>query len=164
MVDLPVLVLNSDYRPLHISTVRRAVVLMLKGKAEIMENGVGEIHTPSFTLPIPSVIRLLFFVHLPHKEKRITRFEVFNRDRFTCQYCGKQTLDLTLDHIVPRHRGGEHRWENVVSACIPCNRKKAGRTPWEAGMKLLRHPQPPPHHFAIPYFLLQNQPQWHKFL
>jgi len=158
------LVLNQDYQPLNISPVRRAVILVLRGKAEIVENGSGEIHTPSLTLPLPSVIRLLYYIYVPKRQRKFTRFEIFNRDKFTCQYCGRRTSDLTLDHVVPRHRGGAHSWENVVSACIPCNRRKAGRTPEEAGMKLIRRPQAPPATFTIPYHYIESFPQWLRFL
>lgn len=164
MVNLPVLVLNLDYQPLNVCSVRRAMVLCLHNKAEIMENGMGEIRTVTTVLPIPSVIRILHLVHRPWREKRLTRFEIFNRDHFTCQYCGRRTGELTIDHIIPRHRGGQHLWENVASACVRCNRHKAGQLPWEAGMKLINHPTIPPGHFHVPRSYLESYPQWLKFL
>jgi 5-methylcytosine-specific restriction endonuclease McrA len=105
-------------------------------------------------------------VLLDHPQRKLTRLEIFHRDHFTCQYCGKQTSQLTLDHVTPRYRGGEHLWENVVSACIPCNRRKAGRTPKEAGMKLLHTPAPPrgDRFFYIPYRYRQSQSLWQKYL
>ncbi|MCX5998695.1 MAG: HNH endonuclease, partial [Chloroflexi bacterium] len=114
--------------------------LLLQGKAEVMEDGLGTIHAATTSLPIPSVVRLGYLVKRPRFPKKLTRFEIFTRDRYACQYCRRETRDLTLDHVVPRSRGGEHTWENVVSCCHQCNRRKAGRTPEEAGMKLLRLP------------------------
>jgi 5-methylcytosine-specific restriction endonuclease McrA len=96
----------------------------------------------------------------------MTRFEIFNRDKHTCQYCGQQTRQLTLDHVIPRYRGGQHTWENVVSACVACNRRKAGRTPREANMKLVREPAPPTssHFYIIPHHYLSKRDEWRKYL
>jgi len=166
MINFPVLVLNQNYEPLNVCRVRRAVVLLQDGKAEMLENGVGFIHTTRLDVPVPSVIRLAYIIKRPRPQRKLTRLEIFQRDHFTCQYCGKQTSQLTLDHVIPRYRGGEHLWENVVSACIPCNRRKAGRTPSEAGMKLLCSPAPPhgDRFFYIPYRYRQSQNQWQKYL
>jgi 5-methylcytosine-specific restriction endonuclease McrA len=166
MINFPVLVLNQNYEPLNVCRVRRAVVLLDRGKAEMLENGSGFIHTTVRDFPVPSVIRLGYMIKRPRPQRKLTRLEIFHRDHFTCQYCGRQTSQLTLDHVIPRYRGGEHLWENVVSACIPCNRRKAGRTPNEAGMKLL-HPPTPPHgdrFFYIPYRYRQSQSLWQKYL
>jgi len=166
MVNLPVLVLNQNYEPLNICRVRRAVVLIYRGKAEMLENGTGFIHTASDVFSVPSVIRLACMIKRPRPLPKLTRVEVFNRDRYTCQYCGKETRQLTLDHVIPRYLGGEHTWGNVVSACVSCNRRKAGRTPEQAGMRLLRSPSPPRGNFFlnIPYYYLQAQEQWQKYL
>jgi len=166
MINLPVLVLNQNYEPLNICRVRRAVVLLNRRKAEMLENGSGFIHTTADIFPIPSVIRLAYMIKRPRPKRKLTRLEIFNRDHYTCQYCSKETHQLTLDHVLPRYRGGTHTWENVVSACIPCNRHKAGRTPSEAGMKLT-HPPAPPHEgsfFYIPHHSLQTQSEWRKYL
>ena len=133
----------------------------------MLENGVGFIHSASHEFPVPSVIRLAAMVRRPHRSgRKLTRLEVFKRDHYTCQYCGKETRQLTLDHIVPRYRGGEHTWENVVSACVPCNRRKAGRTPREAGMKLIRQPSQPRDNglFYVPTDYSQAQGEWQKYL
>ena len=165
MVNYPVLVLNQSYEPLTICRARRAVVLLYWGKAEMLENGVGFIHTVSETFPLPSVIRLDFMVRRPHRERKLTRIEIFNRDRYTCQYCGKETRHLTLDHVLPRYRGGQHTWENVVAACVACNRRKAGRTPKEAGMRLVRPPSSPrDRNFFIPYHYRETRTEWQKYL
>ncbi|MFH0913690.1 MAG: HNH endonuclease [Chloroflexota bacterium] len=167
MTNLPVLVLNQNYEPLHICRARRAVVLLFRGKAEMLEDGAGFMHSAGGAFPIPSVIRVVYLVkrHRNH-QGRLTRPEVFRRDQFTCQYCGKKTQQLTLDHVTPRYRGGKHIWENVVSSCVVCNRRKAGSTPEQAGMKLLRRPAPPKdnHSFHIPVHYLETQHHWHKYL
>ena len=165
MVDSAVLLLNQNYEPLNVCNVRRAIVLLLQEKVEILENGSGEIKTVSQSFPRPSVIRLVYMIKRPRPQRRLTKAEVFNRDLYTCQYCGRQTRELTLDHVVPRYRGGEHVWDNVVSACIPCNHRKAGRTPSEAGMLLIRDPVPPPAtSFLIPYRYLQTHEEWQRFI
>jgi 5-methylcytosine-specific restriction endonuclease McrA len=165
MINSPVLVLNQNYEPINVARVRRAVVLVMLGKAETLENGSGVICTATETVHIPSVIRLLNLVKRPRHEKRLTRREVFRRDQQTCQYCGKETKSLTLDHVVPRHRGGKHVWDNVVSACFQCNNRKAGRTPPEAGMNLIKKPSAPyssGYYVSIEY--MQRHDGWKKFL
>jgi len=165
MVNSPVLVLNQSYEPLNLCRTRRAIVLVFRGKAEALENSRGEIHSAKQVFQIPSVIRLVYMVKRPYHQRKLTKVEVFNRDHYACQYCGRQTKELTLDHVIPRRRGGEHSWENVVSACIPCNRRKGGRTPEEAGMRLLCQPRPPHNNgFYIPYHLLDNHSEWQKYL
>ena len=166
MVNLPVLVLNQSYELLNICRVRRAVVLLYQGKAEMLENGSGFVHSANRIFPLPSVIRLAYMIKRPWLERKLTRLEIFNRDQYTCQYCGKETHPLTLDHVIPRHQSGEHVWENVVSACIPCNRRKAGRTPEQAEMRLLHHPFRPRSNtpFYIPYHYLQTRGEWQKYL
>lgn len=164
MLSSPVLVLNLNYEPINICNVRRAVILLGKGKAEMLANGRGEIHSAGSVFTIPSVIRLIYLVKRPFSLRKLSRREVFLRDHYTCQYCGKQSKELTLDHVVPRRAGGKHTWENVVSACIPCNRRKAGRTPREAHMKLLQEPRAPR---PSPYYVIQSHPvldDWRPFI
>ena len=166
MINHPVLVLNQNYEPLNVCHVRRAIILIYQAKAEMLENGIGYIHTAERKFPIPSVIRLPYLVKRPfHVNRKLTRMEIFARDNHTCQYCGKQTRQLTLDHVIPRFRGGQHTWENVVSACVSCNRKKAGRTPEEAGMKLRHIPAPPrvSRYSYIPSQYLQSRREWERY-
>jgi 5-methylcytosine-specific restriction endonuclease McrA len=167
MLNSPVLVLNLGYEPLNVCRVRRAIVLIEESKAEMLENGSGYIHSADRTFPIPSVIRISSNVRPPtRKNHKLTRMEIFRRDHYTCQYCGKQVKQLTLDHVMPRFRGGQHTWENVVSACVPCNRTKAGRTPKEAGMKLSNRPAPPQDN--APVFSFDHhrtiRKEWEKYL
>tara|TARA_Y100000590_G_scaffold91161_1_gene102855 strand:- start:1038 stop:1547 length:510 start_codon:yes stop_codon:yes gene_type:complete len=142
-ISAPVLVLNQNYQPLNICNVRRAVVLVCVGKAEIITNGNMEIKSISSILPEPTVIRLSHMVKRPTSKSKLSRKAVFFRDNFTCQYCNNKTTPLTLDHVIPRSKGGAHTWENVTSACIKCNHKKASKTPREASMKLISKPLAP---------------------
>ena len=166
MVERPVLVLNQSYQPLNICRARRALVLVYGGRAELLENGVGFIRTSRQIFQLPSVIRMLYMIKRPQPQPKLTRLEIFNRDHYLCQYCGRESRQLTLDHVLPRHLGGEHSWENLVSACVACNRRKAGRTPEQANMKPLRTPVKPRggHYFTIPYQYRHSQVQWHKYL
>ncbi|MDD5435582.1 MAG: HNH endonuclease, partial [Nitrospira sp.] len=135
------------------------------GKAEVVENGRGHFCSAAGSYEIPSVIRLIYLIRRQTHPRKMTKLEIFNRDRYICQYCGKETKELTLDHVIPRRKKGENSWENVVTACIPCNRKKAGRTPSEAGMPLLRQPKAPGNiGFYIPYQSLRARAEWHKYL
>src|SRR5579884_1649076 len=142
-VEPCVLVLNQNYEPINVCNARRAFVLLHRGKAEVLEHGAGQLRSPSHSYPLPSVIRLMYLVKRPRPQMRLTRREVFVRDRYTCQYCGRQARELTLDHVFPRHRGGRHTWENLVAACKACNHRKAGRTPAEARMSLAKQPYRP---------------------
>ena len=164
VLSSPVLVVNQNYQPLNICNARRAIVLLGRGKAELLTNGRGTIRSISQTFPIPSVIRLIYMVKRPLMRRRLSRRAVFYRDGFTCQYCGLETRSLTLDHIVPRSRGGAHSWENVVSACIPCNHRKAGLTPAKAKMHLARQPSVP---LPDPYALFHERSileEWRQFI
>lgn len=154
LIHAPVLVLNLNYVPLNICTVRRAVILVGKGKAELLENHRGQLRTVTSLVDVPSIVRLVYMVKKPFLPRKLSKKEVFLRDRFTCQYCGKKTQDLTLDHVVPRSQQGNHTWENVVTACNRCNLRKAGRTPVEANMLLKTVPRAPD---PNPYLILQNR-------
>ena len=154
LIRAPVLVLNLNYVPVNVCTVRRAIVLLTKGKAELLENHAGQLHTVSRLIDAPSVIRLSYMVKRPFLPRKLSKKEVILRDKFTCQYCGKRVHDLTLDHVIPRRQQGAHTWENVVTACNRCNLYKAGRTPAEAKMRLGTIPRVPD---PNPYLILQNR-------
>jgi 5-methylcytosine-specific restriction endonuclease McrA len=140
-----VLVLNASYEPLNVCTVRRALVLILKAKAEVLERGDDVLRSETMRVDRPEVIRLISFVRVPRDihRRRITRKAVLARDGWTCQYCGASKPTLTVDHVIPRSRGGESVWENIVASCAPCNRKKGNRLPKEVRMHPKRHPRPP---------------------
>jgi 5-methylcytosine-specific restriction endonuclease McrA len=142
-MNLPVLVLNVNFEPLNVCNTARAMSLLVVDKAETIQNGRGVLRTPSRTYERPSVIRLRYMVHRPHPHVRLCKREIFRRDEFRCQYCGRPSAHLTLDHVIPRYRGGAYAWENLVSACPQCNRHKGHRTPQEAGMMLRSHPVEP---------------------
>jgi 5-methylcytosine-specific restriction endonuclease McrA len=160
-----VLVLNQNYEPLNVCNARRAFVLVDKGKAEVLEHSEGALRSALHTFPLPSVIRLIYMIRRPRPQMRLTRREIFVRDRYTCQYCGKQTRDLTIDHVMPRHRGGGHSWDNLVSACRACNHRKAGLTPQEARMTMLHEPaKPAASSYYVFYHYLESQADWRKFI
>lgn len=164
-MNAAVLVLNHNYEPLNVCNTRRAMGLLLCGKAEILQNGRGVIRTPSTEFLRPSVIRLQYMVRRPSCRPRLSRREVFRRDDYTCQYCGRRSKNLTLDHVIPRHRGGSHSWANLVTACRSCNRRKGGRTPREAGMKLLRLPREPRESpYRVFASLLNQYEEWSDFI
>ncbi len=117
--------------------------LILAGKAAVLENGRGMIRTVSETYERPSVIRLVYMVRRPRPRVRLCKREILRRDGYRCQYCGRETSRLTIDHVIPRHRGGGYNWENLVAACPECNRHKGGRTPEETNLSLLRQPVEP---------------------
>lgn len=161
----PVLVLNANFEPVNVCDTRRAICLILAEKASLVVNGRGEIQTASRSYPRPSVIRLQKMIRRPRPHLKLTRREVFRRDNYTCQYCGKRMADLTIDHIMPRHMGGMHTWENIVAACPACNHRKGGRTLEEAGMRLLRIPHEPP--TSAQYIFGRHLPdnlEWEDFL
>ena len=140
-----VLLLNITYEPLKIINWKRAVTLLCLGKAEVIEEYSQEIHSVSFTLRLPSILRLLNLVRKPKSPVKFSRQNIYARDRYHCQYCGGQfpTEDLTYHHVLPKSRGGKTEWGNIVTCCIHCNRKKGGRTPAEASMSLVRKPRRP---------------------
>jgi 5-methylcytosine-specific restriction endonuclease McrA len=162
-----VLVLNRLWQAVNICSARRALTLLFQGHAQVVLSGTDgsfrtfgfcewhdfsqqephpeSIHTVSFRIRVPRVIMLMFFDRMPKKEVKFTRLNIFERDKNICQYCGGvfERRDLNLDHVIPRDRGGPTSWENIVCSCIPCNTKKANRTPQEAGMHLIRKPKRP---------------------
>ena len=162
-----VLVLNATYEPLNIVPLRRAVVLLLKEKAEIVEAAEAWLRAERMVLRVPLVIRLVYCVRIPHGFcLPLSRRTVLARDRYACQYCGTQPgkANLTIDHVVPRSRGGETCWENMVTACGPCNRRKGDRTPEEAGLPVPRRPSRP-RYLAITWLTGTTTPQaWEKYL
>lgn len=138
-----VLVLNASYEPLNVTSVRRAHVLVFKGKAEIIEDLGKPLRSAASQYVWPHVIRLLNYVRVPKSvQRKISRRALFARDGWRCQYCGSDGK-LTLDHVMPRSRGGQSIWENVVASCAPCNMRKGNRTPEEVKMNLRQPPRAP---------------------
>lgn len=162
-----VLVLNASYEPLQITSVRRAVLLLLKEKAELVEAAGTRLRAERTLMPVPVVIRLVKYVSIPHTVARgPTRRWVMARDNYQCQYCSQlpPRAELTLDHVVPRSLGGGHTWENLVACCRRCNNRKGGRTPQDANMQLLRRPYRP-RYAALVMFSAEGAPDiWRKYL
>jgi len=140
-----VLVLNASYEPINVCTMRRAAVLVLKERAEVLEERDGALRSERLAMQRPCVIRLVRYVRIPRDvhRRKITRKAVLARDSWTCQYCGHQASGLTVDHVIPRSRGGSLEWDNIVAACAPCNRRKGSRMPHEARMHPARLPKAP---------------------
>jgi 5-methylcytosine-specific restriction endonuclease McrA len=143
-VQETVLVLNASYEPLNVCSFRRAHVLVFKGRAEVLEQLDRPLRSASDTYPWPHVIRLVTYVRVPRTASRkISRRALFARDEWQCAYCGETGVRLTLDHVVPRSRGGDSVWENVVTSCAPCNLRKGDRLLEESAMVLRKAPRPP---------------------
>ena len=189
LLNQQVLVLNRLWQAVNICSVRRALTLLFQGHAQVVlgdNDGVFQtfgfrewqdcshqgpahelIQSVSFKIRVPRVIMLLVFDRLPKKEVKFTRHNIFERDRDTCQYCGKifARKDLNLDHIIPRDRGGPTTWENIVCSCIPCNTRKSNRTPPEAGLRLVRKPKRPKWRpFVQVTFAVDYHDSWKHFL
>ena len=161
----PVLVLNANFQPINVTSTYRAINMMLAEKATLILNGRGVIHSVSQSFPLPSVIRLKRMVKRPRPVVKFNRKEIFRRDNYTCQYCGRQSSNLTIDHVVPRHLGGETQWDNVVTACSRCNHLKGGLTPEQSGMYPRKTPNNPPNSatYLFGKHLNENQ-DWQEFL
>lgn len=161
-----VLILNASYQPLHVCSVKRAVTLLMHEVAERVEDSDRVLRSPRAVFPVPSVIRLKRFVRGTFRQRvAFNRKNVFRRDEHRCQYCLKHTNDLTLDHVLPRSRGGPTSWENVVACCKACNARKRDRTPDEANMLLRRKPFAPRFMFSSAYGVLPDiDPIWEKYL
>lgn len=159
-----VLVLNASYEPLNVCTVKRAIVLMLKQKAEAIESSRRMLHSATASIPVPNVIRLSYYVRIPRGEvRKVSRRAVLARDSHRCQYCGNRS-HLTIDHIIPRSRGGPSSWENIVTSCAPCNTRKGDCLPREVDM-VLRVPPRPPEPLAFIYMAVTEvHRSWRRYL
>ena len=164
----PVLVLNASYEPINVCAARRALVLVLKGVAHAEEINGHCLHSARVAFPVPSVIRLLDYRRIPHRTRALSRKNILLRDRHSCQYCGRacSAPELTLDHVVPRSRGGRSSWENLVACCHRCNHRKGDRLPEEAGMRLLREPRPFNLHTSrhLMRMMGHGDEKWRKYL
>ena len=160
-----VLVLNQNYEPMSVCNVRKAIVLLFLGKAELIESQQGKLlHSISMSIPFPSVVRLGFYIRVPYKKIILSRKNVLRRDSHRCQYCGRGDLPLTVDHVMPRSRKGEDSWENLVCACVHCNNRKGDRTAEEAYMPLLKRPAKPNHVTFIKHFVGNVDDRWKPYL
>lgn len=161
-----VLILNASFEPLHVCSVKRAIQLLMTEVAVRVEDADAVLRTPTRAVPVPSVVRLSRYVRRPHRPRvAFNRRNLFRRDDHRCQYCGRRGSDLTLDHVLPRSRGGPTSWDNVVACCRSCNAKKRDRTPDEADMHLERKPKAPRFVFSSAYGLIRDvDPIWKRYL
>jgi len=159
-----VLVLNRDYSALSICSVQRAIVLVHLQKAELVEALPDRyVRSRSMRQPWPSIVRINVYVRMPYRQILLSRKNILRRDQHSCQYCGVRDR-LTIDHVMPRSRGGRDAWENLVAACVPCNNRKGNRTPDEAGMKLHRVPFRPSYVMFIRDFVGHLDESWKPYL
>lgn len=138
-----VLVLNKDYEPLNVCNMRRAIVLIYLGKAEVLHSSSRVIGALNGSVDSPSVVKLRHHVKRPLPELKLSRRSIFARDNYTCQYCGHQSKELTLDHVIPKRHGGRSTWENLVCCCKKCNSKKGDKMPDQSNMRLMKEPRRP---------------------
>jgi 5-methylcytosine-specific restriction endonuclease McrA len=164
------LLLNASYEPLKVVHWKKAITLLCQGKVEVISVYDREIRAVSFTIKLPSVIRLLRYIKIKRRFDYVpfSRANIYARDEYQCQYCGEEypTSELTFDHVLPVAQGGRKDWENIVTSCVVCNRKKGGRTPLEAGMHLVRMPRRPESAPALRITIgLRNAPEsWRDYL
>lgn len=165
MLNTNVLVLNSSFQPLHVCHARRALVLVMGGKAEVVEYYEKSfVHTVSRRFQLPSVVRLRIYIRPDRRSVVLNRRNILRRDRYRCQYCGRSSDELTTDHVVPRSRGGEDSWENLTTACMACNNRKGNRTPESAGMQLLSTPKKPAFYSFIKFYHPRSHDKWKPYL
>lgn len=159
-----VLILNQDYSTLTVCSVQKAFILIFLSKAELVVEAKGQkLRTISKAYPMPSIIRLYKYVNLPYRGVMLTRQNIFRRDHYTCQYCGV-TTNLTLDHLIPKSKGGRSSWTNLVTACRSCNSKKGDLTPEEVGMTLAREPFKPSFVMFLRDFSSNIYEEWLPYL
>ena len=164
LLDNHVLVLNQNYEPLSVCSARRAIVLLFRGKAQVVEERDLRICTVSQSFPLPSIVRLELYVHVPRKNIVLSKRNIMKRDGSRCQYCGSTRGPMTVDHIVPRTLGGCDTWENMVCACAGCNNRKGRRPPEEAGLRLIRKPQKPSNITFIRHVVGVPDQRWKPYL
>jgi len=166
--SIKILVLNTSYEPLQFCSAKRAIIMVLSGRAEDIESNGFVVRSPSRTYPLPAVIRVLNMVRRKRKKGiAFSKKNILRRDNFTCQYCGYSQNILTVDHVRPKSRGGKTNWTNVVVACKPCNLKKGNQILQETGMRLRKPPSKPDFlffHFSIPSGPESHVQIWQKYL
>ena len=159
-----VLVLNQSYEPLMVIGARRAIILLLSEKVESLENYHEIFHSVYLSLPLPSVIKLKEYAKIRRKEIVLSRKNILKRDNHTCQYCGKKSVPMTIDHIISRNKGGGDSWDNLVAACVPCNTKKGNHSLRQIQMDLSKIPRKPTMILHLQKFVKQFQSSWRPYL
>ena len=164
MMNRKVLVLNQNYEPIGVCNAKRAIIMIFLGKGEMIERYNELIRSVRLSYPLPSVIRIFLYVHVPRKKLILSRKNILKRDNYRCQYCGSKDNGMTVDHVVPRNRGGNDTWENLVAACVKCNTKKGSRTPEEARFKLRTSPRKPSNIMFIQHVIGISDERWKPYL
>ena len=159
-----VLVLNTNYSPMDICSARRAICLFYNEKVEILETYKDMVRSPSVNLSLPSIIKLKNFVKNNNMNVILTRKNLFIRDAYQCQYCFSKKSPLTLDHVIPKNKGGKDTWDNLVTACQLCNRKKGDKTLEQAKMPLKNYPKKPNKIQYFQQFIKEDQRAWKPYL
>jgi 5-methylcytosine-specific restriction endonuclease McrA len=156
--------LNQNYEPLSITNIRRAICLIYLGKAEVIEAYSFDVCTVASSYVAPSILRLLYFIHIKRQDLPLSRRNVLKRDEYTCQYCGTTKGPMTADHVMPKKLHGKDSWDNLVCACVKCNNRKGDRTPEMAGMKLIRPPRRPHFFFVVNNLVVIPDERWKQYL
>ena len=150
---------------MSICNVQRAVILLFLGKAELIAaKDTRKILSSKLTMPFPTIVRLRVYIRVPYKKIVLSRKNIMRRDNHRCQYCKRTDLALTIDHIIPKSKGGDDSWENLIAACVKCNNKKGDRTPDEANMPLLKKPSKPSHITFMKHFIGRIDDEWKPYL
>jgi|TARA_B110001454_G_scaffold67707_1_gene65999 5-methylcytosine-specific restriction endonuclease McrA len=164
LLNSAVLVLNANYSPMTVCTAKRAITLYFLDKIDVLSNYNDKVHSPTVSLELPSVIKIKTYIKNNSMSVEISRKNILVRDNYTCQYCETYSNALTVDHIIPKFRGGEDIWENLVGACKNCNQKKGTRTPEEAGMPLIKKPKRPNRIHYFQRYVKTKQTDWRPYL
>lgn len=164
MLDRHVLVLNQNYEPMSVCSAKKAIILLYLGKAEMVERHEQLVRSVTIVFPLPSIVRLGHYIRVPHKRILLTRKNILKRDHYRCQYCGKDKSPLTIDHVIPKERGGQDVWENLVAACTDCNNRKGNSTPEEAGLVIFKKPRKPNYLTFIQHYIGISDDRWRPYL
>jgi len=164
LLNRAVLVLNANYAPMAICTAKRAIIMGFLKKVEILARYNEKVHSPSMTLSLPSVIKIMEYIKFDNLTVDLNRKNILSRDQNRCQYCGTLKPPLTIDHILPKVKGGQDTWENLITACKPCNQRKGHKTPEESGMKLIKIPKRPNRLHYFHRFVNDQQIDWRPYL
>lgn len=159
------MVLNQSYEPLSVCNIKKAIILVYLGKAELVQRDESKkVRSVSKNYPWPSIIRINKYVNVPYKKVVLTRKNILRRDRYRCVYCGRGDILLTVDHIIPKAKGGDDSWENLVCACTKCNNRKGDRTPEEANLNILHQPFKPSHIMFLKNIVGKLDERWKPYL
>ncbi len=164
MQNVKVLLLNQNYEPVTVVSAQKAIILTFLEKVEIVERHDRWVHSQHTALPLPSIVRLLRYIRIPNQHVELSRRNILKRDNFRCQYCGTTKGPFTVDHIIPKVKGGGESWENLVCACVRCNNRKGDRTPEQANLKLVKSPRRPSHLFFIQHHMGVSDDCWKPYI